>query len=147
MYANCCLSQSTYSIQVFKSRPQGWSIICSNFCCPASYTFFFEVIHNYVSDLSLQVPHSTTALHFRLLNAYTWIFHSPGRLPWTRSVFYRWYPARKRGIWPFIQNCQMSDSPARVRAHTELQYLESVYVARVLMFWSFCSWTGHLSRK
>lgn len=32
---------------------------------------FSKAIYNYVSDLSPQVPHNTTALHFRLLNAYT----------------------------------------------------------------------------
>lgn len=39
----------------------------------------FKVIYNYVSDLSLQVPHNTIALHFRLLNAYTSVDVSQSR--------------------------------------------------------------------
>ena len=40
---------------------------------------FFKVMYNYVSDLSLQVPHNTTALHFTLLNAYTLVDLSQSR--------------------------------------------------------------------
>lgn len=40
---------------------------------------FSKVIYTHVSDLSLQVPHNTTALHFRLLNAYTLVDVSQSR--------------------------------------------------------------------
>lgn len=40
---------------------------------------FFKVIYNYVSDLSLQVSHNTTALYFKLLNANTLVDASQSR--------------------------------------------------------------------